>query len=281
MGLCLPAAGRVRCPSGANSRFRRPARLRGRLSAASRLTRTTAGERRHPPALARPSREACRPPAGPSTRTDSPRVPGGRQPPQAAGGDLASLAVLPQAAAAAICRGRGSRRLWAARLKGEWGLLAPPCLGRRHRQRCPLRGSWCRSVRARCLEIGGNRAVVLRLFSRGNAGLLGLLLWSVTTLISPVFSFSFACFSSVVSETFWIAPHIARRQQGWRRGVKGVPEGMEGGSWALCRSSCWSESTRLVLGRFHQARKCGFLPVDSCPLNFFLVQKPRELLWKC
>ena len=187
MGLCLPAAGRVRCPSGANSRFRRPARLRGRLSAASRLTRTTAGERRHPPALARPSREACRPPAGPSTRTDSPRVPGGRQPPQAAGGDLASLAVLPQAAAAAICRGRGSRRLWAARLKGEWGLLAPPCLGRRHRQRCPLRGSWCRSVRARCLEIGGNRAVVLRLFSRGNAVLLGLLLWSVTTLISPVF----------------------------------------------------------------------------------------------
>ncbi|KAM6210881.1 uncharacterized protein WM294_001191 [Sarcoramphus papa] len=103
LGLCLPAAGRVRCPSGASSRFRRPARLRGRLSAASRLTRTTAGERRPPPALARPSREACRPPAGPCTRTDSPRVPGGRKPPPTAGGDLASVAVLPQAAAA-ICR---------------------------------------------------------------------------------------------------------------------------------------------------------------------------------
>ena len=186
MGLCLPAAGRVRCPSGAKSRFRRPARLRGRLSAASRLRRTTAGERRHPPALARPSREACRPPAGPSTRTDSPRVPGGRQAPQPAGGDLASLAVLPQAAAA-ICRGRGSRRLWAARLKGDWGLLAPPCPGRSPRQRCPVRGTWYRSVRAGCLEIGGNRAVVLRLFSRGSTVLLGLLLWSVTTLISPVF----------------------------------------------------------------------------------------------
>ncbi|KAM6210877.1 uncharacterized protein WM294_001187 [Sarcoramphus papa] len=103
LGLRLPAAGRVRCPSGASSRFRRPARLRGRLSAASRLTRTTAGERRPPPALARPSREACRPPAGPCTRTDSPRVPGGRKPPPTAGGDLASVAVLPQAAAA-ICR---------------------------------------------------------------------------------------------------------------------------------------------------------------------------------
>lgn len=46
----------------------------------------TAGERRPPPALGRPSGEPSRPPAGPSAGTDRPRVPGERTPPQAAGG---------------------------------------------------------------------------------------------------------------------------------------------------------------------------------------------------
>lgn len=107
-------------------------------------------------------------PARPSHETCRPRVPGGPKPPQTAGGDLASLAVFPRAAATAICRGRGNGCLTAGRWKAECGLLAPPRPGQKPEAALSSGGTWYRSARARCLKIGESRAVVFRLFSRRN-----------------------------------------------------------------------------------------------------------------
>lgn len=78
--------------------------------------------------------------------------------------------------------------------------------------------------------------------------------------------------SRAVSETSWIAPCTARQLQEWKKRVKSVPVDTEEEEPNPNWNSCRSESTRLLLGRFYWARKYGFLPVNPCSSNFFLIQ---------